>query len=348
MHNLVGDGTLLAMRFLALLCLLLTASCSDTSALESRLTALEGASPDVNVEYLAEVSARLEGLESGFDLAGIEARLEALEDISNLDGLSERIALLESLLAGVSDAGGELAKTVDRLAKDSAVHAMALGNLETGQRKATKALSSRIDKVEKSPVTLTSRLEVLEERWAKMLDLKRGLDVPIRLGEGEEFMVLGDTWPIAVIGEAIESLNNDGTAVYGKCFTRISGGSVVSKFFTSGASAALSIDGLAFSDPGENVPVQIGLDGNDFGFIQVAGREDQRFEVLNLPSGLVSRLWNGTYGIYGVLDIDGDRPQFSLSNKTGESVVQILVDEYGMGYVGAFDREGKGKVLEPR
>jgi hypothetical protein len=35
-------------------------------------------------------------------------------------------------------------------------------------------------------------------------------------------------------------------------------------------------------------------------------------------------------------------------NKTGENVVQLLADEYGMGFVGAFDRQGKGRTLTPR
>lgn len=35
-------------------------------------------------------------------------------------------------------------------------------------------------------------------------------------------------------------------------------------------------------------------------------------------------------------------------NKTGERVVDIFADEYGMGYVGAFDRQGKGRTLQPK
>jgi hypothetical protein len=37
-----------------------------------------------------------------------------------------------------------------------------------------------------------------------------------------------------------------------------------------------------------------------------------------------------------------------IYNKTGETVVQIYADEYGMGYLGAFDRQGKGRTLTPR
>jgi hypothetical protein len=38
----------------------------------------------------------------------------------------------------------------------------------------------------------------------------------------------------------------------------------------------------------------------------------------------------------------------TIWNKTDEQVVQALADEYGMGFVGAFDRQGKGHVLQPR
>ena len=34
-------------------------------------------------------------------------------------------------------------------------------------------------------------------------------------------------------------------------------------------------------------------------------------------------------------------------NKTGEMVVQLKADAYGNGYVGAFDRKGMGRTLEP-
>ena len=34
-------------------------------------------------------------------------------------------------------------------------------------------------------------------------------------------------------------------------------------------------------------------------------------------------------------------------NKTGEDVVQLSVDDYGNGYVGAYNRKGKGRTLKP-
>ena len=37
----------------------------------------------------------------------------------------------------------------------------------------------------------------------------------------------------------------------------------------------------------------------------------------------------------------------AVFNKTGESVVQLLADEYGNGLVGAWNRKGKGRTLKP-
>lgn len=37
-----------------------------------------------------------------------------------------------------------------------------------------------------------------------------------------------------------------------------------------------------------------------------------------------------------------------IKNKNGEEVVHAFADEAGLGYVGAFNRQGKGRVLHPR
>ena len=34
-------------------------------------------------------------------------------------------------------------------------------------------------------------------------------------------------------------------------------------------------------------------------------------------------------------------------NKTGEAVVQLSADDYGNGVVGAYNRKGKGRTLQP-
>ena len=36
-----------------------------------------------------------------------------------------------------------------------------------------------------------------------------------------------------------------------------------------------------------------------------------------------------------------------VSNKTGETIVSMKADEYGNGVVGAWDRKGKGRTLQP-
>ena len=38
----------------------------------------------------------------------------------------------------------------------------------------------------------------------------------------------------------------------------------------------------------------------------------------------------------------------NVTNKTGDEVVQIYADEYGVGYIGAFNRQGRGRTLTPR
>jgi len=37
----------------------------------------------------------------------------------------------------------------------------------------------------------------------------------------------------------------------------------------------------------------------------------------------------------------------SVNSKTGESVVQLSVDDYGNGEVDAYNRKGEGRTLEP-
>ena len=39
--------------------------------------------------------------------------------------------------------------------------------------------------------------------------------------------------------------------------------------------------------------------------------------------------------------------RLNIVNKTDETVVQLKADEYGNGYVGAFNRKGMGKTLQP-
>ena len=47
------------------------------------------------------------------------------------------------------------------------------------------------------------------------------------------------------------------------------------------------------------------------------------------------------------LKADETGDYLSIYNKTGEGVVQLRADEYGNGLVGAYNRKGKGRTLEP-
>ena len=51
--------------------------------------------------------------------------------------------------------------------------------------------------------------------------------------------------------------------------------------------------------------------------------------------------------IYAGAGSDGAGFLFQGYNKTGEGVVQLAVDDYGNGVVGAFNRKGKGRTLKP-
>ena len=47
----------------------------------------------------------------------------------------------------------------------------------------------------------------------------------------------------------------------------------------------------------------------------------------------------------GLEDMNGGG--FAITNKTGEEVIQLRVDEYGNGVVGAYNRKGMGRTLQP-
>ena len=48
-----------------------------------------------------------------------------------------------------------------------------------------------------------------------------------------------------------------------------------------------------------------------------------------------------------VLSGDEDGGAFLLNNKTDDTVIHMHADEYGHGYLGVFDRKGKGQVIRP-
>jgi hypothetical protein len=56
---------------------------------------------------------------------------------------------------------------------------------------------------------------------------------------------------------------------------------------------------------------------------------------------------SGTDLIYAGTSPNGGGFLFEGYNKTGEGVVQLYADDYGNGVVGAYNRKGKGKTLQP-
>ncbi len=51
--------------------------------------------------------------------------------------------------------------------------------------------------------------------------------------------------------------------------------------------------------------------------------------------------------IYAGADNEGNGFSFQGYNKVGEGVVQLSADDYGNGVVGAYNRKGKGRTLQP-
>jgi hypothetical protein len=118
---------------------------------------------------------------------------------------------------------------------------------------------------------------------------------------------------------------------------------------------------------------QVGSDSGGSGTLSLAGANGRpMFHVLaptrgggalslynNDGSAILQSFPNsnggGSLGIDDSRGINGlhlgaaeDGGYLRISNRTGETVVSANADEYGMGYVGAFDREGKGRTLTPR
>jgi len=45
--------------------------------------------------------------------------------------------------------------------------------------------------------------------------------------------------------------------------------------------------------------------------------------------------------------VNGAGGMVAVYNKTDESIAQMYADEYGNGVVGAWNRKGKGRTLQP-
>jgi len=71
------------------------------------------------------------------------------------------------------------------------------------------------------------------------------------------------------------------------------------------------------------------------GFIQVSGAYDKSSVTI----------YGGGGDAGGAVAKGGG---ISVSNKTGEEVIQLYTDASGSGVVSAYDREGRGRMLRPR
>ncbi len=149
--------------------------------------------------------------------------------------------------------------------------------------------------------------------------------------DGSELVSLG-TDRIAGNGQ-IAIANTDGERLVGLACSPLGSGAIVTK-------------------NAQGVPIVIvGSLPNGAGSVQVHNQEGNMLALIGATD-------SGSGGALGILNAVGiplvelkgvdAGGQVLLHNKTGENVVQALVDEYGMGFVGAFNREGTGQVIKPR
>lgn len=98
--------------------------------------------------------------------------------------------------------------------------------------------------------------------------------------------------------------------------------------------------------------IYAGADYNGHGRIKIMSSSgtDLVFAGAHLRDGsgvLEVNSKSGTSLLYAGAQSNGNGFIISGYNKTGEQVVQLLADEYGNGLVGAFNRKGKGRTLQP-
>jgi hypothetical protein len=169
--------------------------------------------------------------------------------------------------------------------------------------------------------------------------------------------------PDIVEARRIEVLNAEGRPV-----VRIGSipgiGSGIIEAFTKDGQRAVAITGVLLTgnvctfyvDPGKPLAYHSCLSGNR---ITLTSRpaDDPAHEFQNLVSidatgnGGMLRVFNKDGGVGVGLTAQnsfGEGGTAAVFNRAGEPVAVIQADKDGMGYVGAFDRQGKGRTLTPR
>ena len=104
------------------------------------------------------------------------------------------------------------------------------------------------------------------------------------------------------------------------------------------------------NDAGKTV-VSLGVDDDGNGGLDLYSSTGKKLIYVGADvegNGLLKVLSStGEQRIYLGSGTDGNGFLIQGFNKTGETVVQLKADDYGNGYVGAFDRKGMGRTLTP-
>ena len=119
----------------------------------------------------------------------------------------------------------------------------------------------------------------------------------------------------------------------------------VAKFGTAAATKV-----LVGNDAGKIV-VSLGSNDNGSGLVVTKSATGDELVVLNSSvsdEGTVNTYAPGRTNrvSMGATD-DGSGGMMVVCNKTGEQIVQLRADEYGNGVVGAWNRKGTGRTLQP-
>jgi hypothetical protein len=190
--------------------------------------------------------------------------------------------------------------------------------------------------------SMEQRIERLEQRvghyrWALVL-LALGLCGVLRFAE-TKMVALGDAVRIATAADE---------RVHDVLRTRLL--EVVSASGQTGAIITANKSGgrLDVLNNAGQIAATVGADG-DGGNLLVRSNADQLVAAVRTDEhgGRLS-VWNNAGQAVASMASDETGGLLSVWNKSGDKVVQAYADDYGHGYIGVFDRKGKGQTLTPR